>query len=64
MNSRKTKVSVEDLLRVKRAEQPPVEFWADFERDLRAKQLAAIVEPRRWWAPLIKFGSRVSHFQV
>jgi hypothetical protein len=64
MNSRKTSVSLEDLLRVKRAEQPSPEFWADFDRQLRAKQLAAIVEPRPWWAPFIRFGSKVSHLQL
>lgn len=46
------KVTIEDLLRVKRAERPSPEFWACFERDLRAKQLAAIVEKRPWWHAL------------
>jgi hypothetical protein len=44
-----SRVSVEDLLRVKRAERPPPEFWAKFERELRQKQLAALVERRSWW---------------
>ena len=43
------KVTVEDLLRLKRAERPPAEFWAKFESDLRAKQLAAIVDRHPWW---------------
>jgi hypothetical protein len=43
------KITVEDLLRLKRAERPPVEFWAGFESELRAKQLAAIVAKRPWW---------------
>ncbi len=43
------KVTVEDLLRVKRAERPPAEFWIRFEQELRAKQLAAIVDRRPWW---------------
>ena len=64
MKSRKTSVSLEDLLRIKRAEQPPAEFWSDFERDLRAKQLAAIVEPRPWWAPFIRVGARLAHYQL
>jgi hypothetical protein len=42
-------VTLEDLLRIKRAERPPAEFWASFEKSLRAKQLAAIVEKRPWW---------------
>ena len=61
---RKTTVTLEDLLRVKRAEQPPAEFWTDFERGMRAKQLAAIVEPRPWWAPFIRVGARISRFQL
>ncbi len=64
MKSNKTTVTLEDLLRVKRAEQPPAEFWSQFERDMRAKQLAAIVEPRPWWAPLIRMGARAAHFQL
>jgi hypothetical protein len=64
MKSRKTTVTIEDLLRLKRAEQPPAEFWTDFDRELRAKQLAAIVEPRPWWSPLIRVGSRLSHLQL
>lgn len=43
------KVTVEDLLRIKRAERPSAEFWLRFEHDLRAKQLAAIIEKRPWW---------------
>ncbi len=61
---RKTTVTLEDLLRVKRAEQPPPEFWAEFDRGLKTKQLAAIVEPRPWWAPLIRVGARISRYQV
>jgi hypothetical protein len=64
MNSPKTPVSLEDLLRLKRLETPPAEFWSQFDRELRAKQLAAIVEPRPWWAPLIRVGARVSHLQL
>jgi hypothetical protein len=62
--SRKTTVTLEDLLRMKRAERPPAEFWNEFERDLRAKQLAAIVEPRPWWAPFIRFGAHFSRYQL
>ena len=61
---RKTTVTLEDLLRLKRAEQPPDEFWAQFERGLRTKQLAAIVEPRPWWAPFIRIGTRISRYQL
>lgn len=47
-----SKVSVEDLLRLKRAERPEPEFWAKFEDQLRRKQLAAIVDKRPWWRRL------------
>jgi hypothetical protein len=60
----KSTVTLEDLLRLKRAERPPVEFWDQFDRELRAKQLAAIVEPRPWWAPLIRVGARFSQLQL
>jgi hypothetical protein len=42
-------ISIEDILRLKRAERPPAEFWTDFDRELRAKQLAALVAKRPWW---------------
>jgi hypothetical protein len=63
-NRQKPAVTLEDLLRLKRAERPPAEFWSRFDRELRAKQLAAIVEPRPWWAPLIRLGTRLSHYQL
>lgn len=45
----KSKVSIEDLLRLKRAERPSPEFWANFERELHQKQLTALVKKRHWW---------------
>lgn len=48
----KPSVSIEDLLRLKRAEQPNAEFWVNFERELRQKQLTALVQKRRWWHEL------------
>jgi hypothetical protein len=55
------KMTIEDLLRLKRAERPPAEFWAKFEAEMRAKQLAAIVVRRPWWdraSPLLALVSR------
>ena len=46
----KKPVSLEDLLHLKRAEQPPEAFWLQFESELRAKQLAAIVDRSPWWS--------------
>src|SRR5688572_7665440 len=45
-------ITIEDLLRLKRAEVPPAEFWSTFDRELRAKQLAALLPKRRWWQTL------------
>lgn len=51
---RKTKISLEDLLQLKRAERPSAEFWPRFEQELRTKQLAALVQPvRPWWQSLV-----------
>jgi hypothetical protein len=46
------KVTLEDLLHLKRAERPAPEFWAEFERELRQKQLAALVARKSWWVGL------------
>jgi hypothetical protein len=43
------KITVEALIRLKRAERPPAEFWATFESQIRTKQLSAIVGRRPWW---------------
>lgn len=54
MNHEKRRpVALEDLLRLKRMERPQEDFWADFDRQLRAKQLSALVEKRPWWHGLI-----------
>lgn len=45
----KRPIEIDDLLRLKRAERPPAEFWSEFDRQLRAKQLAAIMAKRPWW---------------
>ena len=50
--SQPSQVSLEDILRLKRSERPSPEFWSRFEQELRAKQLAAIVEKRPWWLTL------------
>ena len=45
----KRPVTVEDLLGLKRAERPSSDFWSEFDRRLRDKQLSALVAPRPWW---------------
>lgn len=47
-----SKVTLEEILRFKRAEKPDAAFWTEFEQQFRAKQLAAAVERKRWWFAL------------
>lgn len=42
-------VAIEDLLRLKQTERPAEDFWLQFDRQLRAKQLAALVNRPPWW---------------
>lgn len=48
-HSESRKVSLEEVLRLKRLERPEPAFWDQFEKQLREKQLAAIVAKRPWW---------------
>ena len=48
-SDQRPKVTVEDLLKLKRLERPAADFWVNFERELRQKQLSALVEKRAWW---------------
>ncbi|MBP7143132.1 MAG: hypothetical protein KBA71_14575 [Opitutaceae bacterium] len=43
------KVSLEEVLRLKRLERPDPQFWDRFDKELREKQLAAIMAKRPWW---------------
>jgi hypothetical protein len=58
------KPSLEQLLRVKRAERPDEAFWAEFDRGFRDKQLAAIIEPRPWWLGLSILSRRLAPFSL
>ncbi len=60
----KSPVTLEDLLRFKRAEKPDAAFWAQFEQEFRAKQLAAAVQRRRWWFALPQFMPRLVRFSL
>jgi len=57
-SDKKSPVSIEDLLRLKTAERPNAEFWSHFERELREKQLTALVRKRHWWHDLSVLLSR------
>lgn len=60
----RSRVTVEDLLRLKRAERPEPEFWTKFEAELRQKQLAALVERRRWWENLPQLFARRAYVPI
>jgi hypothetical protein len=59
-----SKITVEDLIRLKRSERPPAEFWANFEAELRTKQLSAIVGRRSWWDSYSGIFAVVSRHQL
>ncbi len=57
-------IKLEDLLQLKRAERPPAEFWKRFDEELRAKQLAALVQRRPWWQGVPAFLSRTARYHL
>jgi hypothetical protein len=57
-NSPKEPVTLEQLLRLKRAERPEAEFWTDWEQELRRRQLASLVKTRSWHERLFDSGFR------
>lgn len=57
-------VTIEDLLRLKRAERPPAEFWGEFDRKLREKQLAALVAKRPWWQRLPRLAPALGRYRL
>jgi hypothetical protein len=58
------KVTIEDLIRLKRAERPPAEFWATFESQIRSKQLSAIVSRRPWWDRFSRISGILNRHQL
>jgi hypothetical protein len=64
MKPDKNTITVEDLLKLKRAERPPAEFWAKFDAEMRAKQLSAIVSKRPWWDSLSRGYSVMRRLQL
>lgn len=57
-------VTLEQLLRLKRAERPDADFWAKFDAELRQKQLAALVERRPWWRGLPVLFARRAYLPI
>lgn len=60
----RSKVTLEDLLRLKRTELPSQEFWSRFEYDMRQKQLTALVKRRHWWHDLSRLLNRRVYLPV
>lgn len=48
-NPKKSKVTLEDLLRLKRHERPPAEYWVRFDRELNERVWRSMVEPKQSW---------------
>lgn len=46
----KPTVTLEQLLHVKRSERPEQSFWEEFDRELRRRQLATVVNNRPWYS--------------
>ena len=63
-SEQRPKITIEDLLRLKRSERPAPEFWVSFERELRQKQLTALLEKRPWWQELPQFFARRAYLPV
>lgn len=63
-SDQRPKITVEDLLRLKRAERPAAEFWTNFERELRQKQLTALLEKRHWWQELPQLFARRAYLPI
>ena len=48
LQSTKIKITLEEVLRLKRREKPSAEFWEQFDRELRRKTLRALVDEKPW----------------
>src|SRR5262245_8086475 len=59
-----SKITIEDLLRLKKVERPSADFWVTFERELRQKQLSALVEKRSGWRDIPRFFARRAYLPI
>jgi len=59
-----SKITIEDLLRLKKVERPSADFWVTFERELRQKQLSALVEKRTSWRDIPQFFVRRAYLPI
>lgn len=50
----RTRISLEQLLQLKRSERPAPSFWEDFDRELRRRQLISIVAGQPWYVRVVR----------
>jgi len=62
--NQRPKVTIEDLIRLKRDERPAAEFWVNFDHELRQKQLTALLKKRAWWQELPQLLVRRAYLPV
>ena len=61
----RSRISVEDLLRVKKSERPSREFWGDWQGQLKARVREAASVKRSWWKDVLpRFGITVARWHV
>jgi hypothetical protein len=58
------RITIEDLLHLKRAERPAPEFWVNFEHELRQKQLTALMKKRTWWQEMPQLFARRAYLPL
>ncbi len=51
-------------MRLKKIERPAADFWVTFERELRQKQLSALVEKRSSWRDISRFFARRAYLPI
>jgi hypothetical protein len=61
-HSQPSKLTLENLLQLKRRERPPEAFWNEFDARLREKQLAALIPVDSGWARWFGGFGRVAKF--
>lgn len=63
-DEQRRKVTIEDLLHLKRAERPEQDYWVKFEGEMRQKQLAALLRKDPWWTRLAHNLGRKHYLQL
>lgn len=57
------KVSLEELLRMKRCERPDQQFWQGFDRELHQRMLQSLVKKDPWYVQIMRgFTGRIGQF--